>query len=150
MVMMMSKLIKTYSELSTLKTFDERFKYLMLNGNVSDITFGQNRYLNQIFYKSSEWIRTKNRIIFRDTNNGSVCDLGIEPISDGEIVIVHHINPITYDDIINRASCLFNPENLICTRLITHNGIHYGNLNSVPPKMIERKPNDMCPWKRGE
>ena len=137
--------IRTYSELKKLKTFKERFEYLRLDGRVGEETFGFDRYLNQMFYKSDEWKRVRNYVITRD--NG--CDLGIpdREIID-ELILVHHMNPITKDDIINRSEWLLDPEYLICTIKNTHDAIHYGDENLLYDEPIERLPNDTCPWKK--
>ena len=136
-------MIRTYSELIRIPTFEERYAYLRLFGSVGSETFGFDRYLNQMFYKDREWRRTRDLIILRD--NG--CDLGIE---DREIfgqVLVHHMNPITIDDILNRSDYLLNPDYLICTSKLTHNAIHYGTEENLKPLIVERRPNDTCPWK---
>lgn len=137
--------IKTYSELSKLKTFKERYEYLKLDGVVGEETFGFDRYLNQMFYKSDEWKRIRNYVITRD--NG--CDLGIEDreIIDS-IILVHHMNPINKDDILNRTDYLLNPEYLITTIKNTHDAIHYGDESLLYEEPIERFSNDMCPWKK--
>ena len=134
---------KTYSELIKLSTFEERFKYLKLEGTVCEETFGFDRYLNQIFYKSEEWKRIRRRVIIRD--NG--CDLAWEEYEIKGIIIIHHINPITKEDILDRSSKLFDLENLICTSVNTHKAIHYGNEEMLPKKIVERTMNDTCPWK---
>ena len=133
--------IRTYNELRSLKTFDERYEYLKLNGRVSDLTFGFDRYLNQVFYKSQIWQKTRRDIIVRDLG----CDLGIEGYEIYGGVIVHHMNPIQIEDIRDRTDYLLNPNYLICTCLRTHNSIHYGN--SSPNIITERHRGDTCPWK---
>lgn len=135
--------IRTYSELITLPTFEERYKYLQLSGFVGEETFGFDRYLNQNFYRSQEWKRIRDLVIIRD--NG--CDLGIE---DREIfgkIIIHHMNPINIKDIQDVSDYLLNPEYLICTTHQTHNAIHYGDDNLLAKGPIERSPNDTCLWK---
>ena len=136
--------IRTYSELSKLKTFRERYEYLKLGGNVGEDTFGFDRYLNQIFYTSKEWKQIRNFVITRD--NG--CDLGIpdHKIID-DLILVHHMNPITKDDIINKSEMLLNPEYLITTVKPTHDAIHYGDESLLVEDYIERSKNDTCPWK---
>ena len=137
--------IKTYSELITIPTFAERVEYLKLSGIVGRDTFGYDRYLNQIFYTSPEWRRLRRDLIIRD--NG--CDLGVEGHDIlGERIIIHHMNPITKDDIIDRTEYLMNPNYLICTRQLTHNLIHYGDDYAPINSIVERAPNDTCPWKR--
>ena len=136
--------IRTYSELSKLKTFRERYEYLKLGGTVGEDTFGFDRYLNQIFYTSKEWKRIRNFVITRD--NG--CDLGMpdHKIID-DLILVHHMNPITKDDIINKSEMLLNPEYLITTVKSTHDAIHYGDESLLVEDYIERSKNDTCPWK---
>ena len=137
-------MIKTYSELVTIPTFEERFKYLKLDGNVGIETFGFDRIFNQRFYTSSEWRKVRDKIIVRD--NG--CDLGaIGHEIFGEI-IVHHMNPISLDDLDKHSDMLLNPEYLITTMHSTHNAIHYGDEKLLIKAPIERSKNDTCPWKR--
>lgn len=144
MVMTMnSSTRKSYTELSKLKTFEERFNYLKLKGEVGKITFGYDRILNQTLYSSSKWKRVRDEVIIRD--NG--CDLGSEGYEIHSKAIVHHINPISIEDIKNRSDCLFDPENLITTTHNTHNAIHYSDEDILVKGPIERKPNDTCPWK---
>ena len=135
--------IRTYSELVTLKTFEERFKYLQLNGVVGEQTFGFDRYINQIFYQSQEWKSIRNQVILRD--NG--CDLGVEGYEIVGKILIHHMNPITAKDIERRSDILMNPEYLISTVHNTHNAIHYGDEGLLVKAPIERKPNDTCPWR---
>lgn len=142
---MSQKTIKTYSELMELPTFEERYEYLRLGGKVGEDTFGFDRYLNQIFYKSDEWKSIRNKVITRD--NG--CDLGIPDREiRGERILVHHMNPITKEDIINRSDILLNPEYLITTVDNTHQAIHYGDSELLYKDPIVRTPNDTCPWKK--
>ena len=136
--------IKTYSELIKLSTFEERFEYLKLNGVVSELTFGSERYLNQMFYTSDEWRKLRNEIILRD--NG--CDLGIEGFDIHSKIFIHHMNPITEEDILQHSKYLIDPEYLICVSMRTHNAIHYGDISQVSSTPIERKPFDTCPWRR--
>ena len=136
--------IKSYSELITLPTFEERFEYLRLNGTVGSETFGHDRYLNQTLYRSPEWKRFRHKIIIRD--NG--CDLACEGYEIYEKVLIHHINPITIKDILERNSMVFDPENAVCTVLNTHNAIHYGDENLLITAPIERSRNDTCPWRK--
>lgn len=143
LVMMVMKMkIRTYSELSRLETFEERFDYLKLNGRVGAETFGFDRYLNQILYQSPKWRRARDKVIIRD--NG--CDLGIEGHEIYDSIIVHHMNPITLEDIEMEREEIFNPEYLICTTKLTHNAIHYGDKNLLPKLPIERKPGDTKLW----
>ena len=135
--------IKTYSELLTIHTFKERYEYLRLRGIVGEETFGFDRYLNQVFYKSSEWLNIRDYVIVRD--NG--CDLGVEGYEIGGRILIHHMNPILLKDIQTLSEFLLNPEYLICTTLDTHNAIHYGNSNLLVIEPIERTKNDTCPWR---
>lgn len=135
--------MRNYRELSRLKTFDERFEYLKLSGLVGESTFGFERYLNQTLYNSSKWRRLRNRIIVRD--NG--CDLGVEGYEIQGIIIVHHMNPISVDDLKDFSDDVFDPEYLICVSLTTHNAIHYGDRSLIPQAPVERRPGDTCPWK---
>lgn len=135
--------IKTYSELILLPTFEERFRYLHLNGSVGKETFGFDRYLNQNFYRSAEWKRVRDKVIIRD--NG--CDLGIEDRLIYGNVLIHHMNPINDKDIYNLTDILLNPEYLICVSHNTHNAIHYGNEELLVKAPIVRTKNDTCPWK---
>lgn len=137
-------IIRTYSELITFPTFEERFKYLQLEGSVGKDTFGYDRYLNQLFYKTAEWKRLRQDLIIRD--NG--CDLGVEGREIYGRIIIHHLNPITKDDIVRRTEYLLNPDFLICTTHNTHNAIHYGDENLLITSPVERSKNDTCPWKR--
>ena len=136
--------MKTYSELIKLTTFDERYKYLKFSGIVGDETFGFDRYLNQRFYKLREWQAVRDYVITRD--NG--CDLGIPGREIYGPLIVHHMNPISVLDILERKEIVLNPEFLITTVHSTHNAIHYGNNQSIIQDFIERSPNDTCPWRK--
>lgn len=135
--------IKTYSELITLPTFLDRYHYLKLNGQVGKDTFGFDRYLNQIFYQSKEWRSTRDYVIARD--NG--CDLGIAGHEIYGKILIHHMNPITSDDILKRSDFLLNPEYLICTIKNTHDAIHYSDESLLITDPVERSKNDTCPWK---
>lgn len=135
--------IKRYSELIQLKTFEERYEYLRLDGRVGEQTFGFDRYLNQMLYTSGLWRPVRNRIIERD----NACDLGCEGREIFDRVYVHHMNPITVDDIKNNSEFLLNPEYLICTSYNTHSAIHYGSKESLILEPPARRPNDTCPWK---
>lgn len=141
----MTTTIRTYSELILLPTFEERFKYLQLNGVVGEETFGFDRYLNQIFYRSQKWKSIRDYVIIRD--NG--CDLGVEGYEIHGNILIHHMNPVSLNDIRYETDYLTDPEFLISTVLSTHNAIHYGDdriLQSKTP--IERTKNDTCPWRR--
>ena len=136
--------IKTYSELISLPTFKDRFEYLKIGGVIGAETFGYDRYLNQILYRSEEWRKFRREIIIRDDGKDLACE-------DYEVdlrAIVHHINPITVEDVLNRDPKIFDPENVITTSLNTHNAIHYGDESLLILEPIERSMNDTCPWKR--
>lgn len=136
--------LKTYQELSLLKTFEERFYYLKLSGKVGTETFGFDRYMNQRFYQSDRWKRLRDQIIIRD--NG--CDLGVDDRPIQGSVLIHHLNPVSQQDILQQSELLLNPNYLICVSHDTHNAIHYGDeglLFTMPP---ERRRNDTCPWKQ--
>lgn len=135
---------KTYSELIAIPAYEDRFKYLQLQGAVGKDTFGYDRYLNQVLYNSREWKRFRNEIIIRD--NG--CDLACEGYDIHGRILVHHINPITVDDVVNRNPLVFDPENVICVTHNTHNAIHYGDESLLITAPIERTRNDTCPWKK--
>ena len=141
----MNTQIRTYSELITIPSFIDRFRYLKLNNKVGEETFGFDRYLNQRFYRMPEWKRIRNYVITRD--NG--CDLGIEDreIPDGVPIIVHHINPISIKDIANKLDWILDPEFLVCTYKRTHDAIHYGDETLLYTEPIERTPNDTCLWR---
>lgn len=136
--------IRTYSQLIRLPTFEDRFEYLKLKGSVGKDTFGHDRYLNQVFYSSMEWRRLRDEIIIRD--NG--CDLGVEGRQIGGKVYIHHLNPLSVNDILTHSEYLINPEYLVCVSFETHNAIHYGDINLLPRDPIERRQNDTCPWRR--
>lgn len=138
-------MIRTYSEMILLPTFIERFRYLRIGGKVGAETFGYDRYLNQTLYRTAEWKRFRNEIIVRD--NG--CDLGCEGYDIvGQKILVHHINPISVEDVLRRDPKVFDPENVISTILNTHNAIHYSDESLLVTEPIERKPNDTCLWRR--
>ena len=137
--------IKTYSELITLPTFEERYRYLRLDGLVGKETFGCDRWLNQVFYNSKEWKAFRRDMIVRDMG----CDLGMRDRPIYGLITIHHITPIEQGDIINRRiDVLMNPENSICVSLTTHNAIHYGDDSLLIKDPIERCKNDTCPWRR--
>lgn len=137
------KIIRTYSELVTLPTFEERFNYLKLKGQVGKDTFGFDRWLNQIFYRDPEWKSVRDYVIVRD--NG--CDLGVDGYEINGRILVHHMNPISKEDILERSKYLLDPEFLISTIHNTHNAIHYGDEDLLIKTPIERTKNDTCPWK---
>lgn len=135
--------IRTYSELIKLKTLEERFEYLKLDGLVGEDTFGFDRYLNQTFYKNKQWKSRRNSIIVRDNGN----ELGLLGYEIPGSIYVHHMNPITIDDIEDRSSFLLNPEYLICTSFNMHNAIHYGNINFIKSyDFVDRSVNDTKLW----
>ena len=140
----MSSWIRTYSELISIPTFEERLEYLELRGRVGEDTFGSKRYLNQVFYKSPEWKSVRNKVILRDYGR----DLAMEGYEIHGKILIHHINPIDVSDIVERTGMLFDLENLVCVSHQTHEDIHYGNSKKRIPVVFERKPNDTIPWKR--
>ena len=135
--------IRTYSQLKQLQTFEERYDYLKLGGVVGEDTFGFDRYLNQNFYRSREWKRVRDEVIMRD--NG--CDLGVDGHEIRGKILIHHMNPITSEDIHRVSDYLLNPEYLICVTHRTHNAIHYGDESLIVTAPIERTQNDTCPWR---
>lgn len=137
-------IIKTYTELSRLPTYEERYEYLRLGGQVGKDTFGFDRYLNQVFYRSQRWKKIRDEVIIRDGG----CDLGVPGYEIHGRIIIHHMNPITLDDIENESDILLNPEYLICTVHNTHNAIHYGDKRLLVTAPIVRSRNDTCPWKK--
>lgn len=134
--------MKNYRELRRLDTFDERFEYLRLHGEVGQLTFGYERYLNQVLYHSREWKYVKKEIVLRDNAR----DLGIEGYEIHGQLLIHHINPISIEDIELGSDCIFDPDNLITTVLATHNAIHYGNVALLPRLPVVRNKRDTCLW----
>lgn len=136
--------IKTYSDLIQIPSFIERYRYLRLGGKAGEITFGNDRYLNQTLYRSLEWKSFRRDMIIRD--NG--CDLGMDGYSIQGKIMLHHINPITIEDMYNRSPAIFDEENVICVSIRTHNAIHYGDEELLMiDDIIERRPNDTIPWR---
>lgn len=135
--------IKTYSELITIPTFEERFEYLQIKGSVGKDTFGYDRHLNQVLYRSPEWKRLRNQIIIRDCG----CDLACEGYDIHSKVLIHHLNPITVEDVLARSRKVFDPDNLVCVSHNTHNAIHYGDVDLLATGPIIRTKNDTCPWR---
>jgi hypothetical protein len=135
-------MIRSYSELKNLISFEDRYDYLRIKGSVGDTTFGFDRYLNQILYRSKRWRKTRDDVIIRD--NG--CDLGVEGHEIYSSIIVHHMNQITIEDVELDRDVIYDPEFLISTILQTHNAIHYGDASLLPQAPIERRRNDTCPW----
>lgn len=136
-------MIRTYSELMSISSFEDRYRYLKLSGSVGKDTFGFDRYLNQIFYRSDEWRSIRNHVIVRD--NG--CDLGVEGYEIYGRIYIHHMNPLTVKDVISRSESLLDPEFLICVSFNTHQAIHYGDESNLVLPPVERTLNDTCPWK---
>lgn len=135
-------MIRRYSELVKLKTFEERFEYLKLSGTVGESTFGGHRYLNQDLYASEEWKAVRRDVIVRD--NGM--DLGVDGFDIAGSIWVHHMNPISIDDVIERRPCVFDMENLISVAEKTHRAIHYGDMSQLTVSLVERKPGDTKLW----
>lgn len=142
--MIVMRTIRTYSELMRLPTFEERFRYLKLDGLVGKDTFGFDRYLNQEFYRSKEWKEVRDFVIVRD--NG--CDLGMDGYEIVGRIYIHHMNPITVNDIVHSSDFLLNPDYLVCVSHNTHNAVHYGDEDLLVTAPVERRKNDTCPWKR--
>lgn len=136
--------MRSYSELLTFPTYIERYRYLRLGGKVGQQTFGVQRHLNQVFYKTREWLQFRNAVIVRDMG----CDLAFPDMDIHGAICIHHINPITVDDIVNHTPALFDLENVICCTFNTHRAIHYGDESLLPIDLfVERAPNDTCPWR---
>ena len=136
--------VKCYSELITLPTFEERFRYLKLDGRIGEETFGFDRHLNQMIYqKSPRWKKARDLVIIRD--NG--CDLGVDGHEIDRYIVVHHMNPITLEDIEEERDVVFDPEYLICCTSRTHQAIHFGDEGLLPKDYVERRPNDTCLWR---
>lgn len=140
----MQQFKRSYKELSRLRTFKERYDYLRLHGEVGKDTFGFDRYLNQALYMSPEWRRFRKEVIIRD--NG--CDLG-DPDHEikGDRIIIHHINPLTVEDVMERAPAIFDMDNVVCVSYRTHQAIHYGDESLLPQEPVQRSAGDTCPWK---
>lgn len=136
---------RTYAELISLPTFIERFRYLELKGRVGEETFGHDRWLNQMFYNLPDWESTRRQVIIRDGGRDLAMD-GYD-IPDGVPIYVHHLNPITKEDILERNPDIFDPNYLVCVSDRTHRAIHYGDEKRLPQDPIERRKNDTCPWK---
>lgn len=134
---------RAYSELIRIPSYQGRYEYLKLGGDVGDPTFGGHRYINQQLYRSREWRQLRHRIIVRDSG----CDLAMPGWEIGRYITIHHINPITLEDLELGRDCVFDPENLICVSHYTHEAIHYGDESLLIAEPIVRRPNDTCPWK---
>ena len=139
---MNTRIIKSYSELISIPTYLERFNYLKLGGAVGVETFGHNRYLNQLLYNSPEWKRFRRDMVLRDCG----LDLAHEDYEIVGSIYLHHINPITLQDILDRHPMIFDPENVVCVSFDTHQAIHYSDESLLMLGPIERRPNDTCPW----
>lgn len=135
--------IRSYSELRRLATLKERFDYLSMRKGIGIETFGFDRWINQEFYQSKEWKTFRRDIIARDNGN----EMGLDGYPIKGLIVVHHMNPLTEEDIVNSTDALFNPENVICVSDRTHRAIHYGDFGLLPQPLIERKPNDTIPWR---
>lgn len=136
-------MIRCYNDLIQLKTFEERFQYLKINGKVGEETFGLDRYINQQLYKSQKWRSTRSRIIIRDDG----CDLGIDGRQLDDYIVVHHMNPIALEDIEEERDIVFDPDYLICCSTRTHRAIHFGDENLLIRDPVIRRPNDTCLWR---
>lgn len=134
--------IRTYSELITLRTFEERFNYLALYGSLGIVTFGFDRYLNQDFYNSGPWRGVRDKIIIRD----EACDLACPNYDIFDAIRIHHLNPITIDEVERGDPALINPEFLICTSINTHNAIHFGSSKTLIHLPVERRKGDTKLW----
>jgi hypothetical protein len=135
---------RSYSELRRLNTFEERYRYLALNGTVGESTFGFDRVFNQQFYRSKEWRRLRLDVIVRDDG----CDMGVQGYEIHDQIIIHHMNPMTVDHIVEGDSSILDPEFLICVTLKTHNAIHYGDESQLAKPYVERRPGDTILWNR--
>lgn len=141
---MTTRRIRTYSELIQIPTFEDRYAYLRLGGMVGEETFGIERHLNQSFYRSPEWRKVRREVIVRDSG----CDLGMPGFQIYEHIIIHHMTPITLEDLEEGSDLILDPNNLICVSDRTHNAIHFGDKSLLPQLPIERRPGDTCPWRR--
>lgn len=137
-------MIRTYSELITIPSYIERYRYLKLDGLVGEDTFGFDRWLNQYLYKTKEWRQLRNYVINRDLG----CDLAWPELEIVGPIIVHHLNPITKEDILDRSPFVYDPDYLVSVATLTHKAIHYGDESLLMADPIERKPNDTCPWRK--
>lgn len=137
-------IIRCYKELSRIDSYEERFRYLKLVGQVGESTFGFDRYLNQIVYSSKRWKQVRNAVIIRDEGR----DMGVEGYEIQGRIVIHHMNPISIEDAEKDREFIYDPEFLICVAPMTHNAIHYGDESLLPKDPIDRFPNDTCPWRR--
>lgn len=134
---------RSYRELIRIPTFEERFEYLKLSGKVGESTFGFDRYLNQQFYRSKEWRLFRNKIIARD----NACDMAHPDHDIPGVILIHHINPLTAEDIEESSDLLFDMDNVVCVSADVHNAIHFGDANLLPKPLVERRPFDTIPWR---
>lgn len=137
-------IIRCYKELSRIDGYEDRFRYLKLAGQVGESTFGFDRYLNQALYSSKRWKQVRNTVIIRDEGR----DMGVEGYEIPGHVVIHHMNPISVEDVEKDSEFIYDPEFLICVSPLTHNAIHYGDESLLPKGHVERRPNDTCPWRR--
>lgn len=141
-------MIKTYTELISIADYDARYQYLKQTGSIGEETFGGRRWLNQVLYRSPEWKRFRKQIILRDSLNGDYCcDMAFPEKHIMGQVIIHHLNPLTIEDIQNRSECIFDPENVVCVSHRTHEAIHYGDEKLLIHDPVVRTPGDTCPWR---
>ena len=139
---------KSYTELISIQDYEERYRYLKQTGTIGDETFGGRRWLNQVLYRSPEWKRFRKQIILRDSFGGDYpCDMAFKERPIMGQVIIHHINPLTVEDIKERSESIFDPENVICVSHQTHEAIHYGDENLLIHNPVVRTPGDTCPWR---
>ena len=143
-IKVMTSIIRTYSELISIPSYEDRFNYLKLHGKVGEDTFGFDRYINQRFYRSKEWHDIRKIVISRDLG----CDMAMKGFEIYGQILIHHMNPILVLDILNSTDYLLNPEYLICNTKDTHNAIHYGNVSFLKGIIKKRLPNDTCPWRK--
>ena len=136
-------IVRTYTELSKIDNYYDRFNYLKLGGKVGETTFGFERYVNQLFYHSVEWRRVRDIVIARDLGN----DMGMPGYPISGKIYIHHMNVVRMQDLMASKDLIFDPDNLICVSHNTHNAIHYGDISLLPQEEIERSPNDTSPWK---
>lgn len=134
---------RSYRELIQIPTFEDRFEYLKLSGQVGEATFGFDRYLNQRFYQSKEWRQLRNKVIARD----NACDMAFPDYDIPGLILIHHINPISVEDIEKSSDALFDMDNVVCVSYDVHNAIHFGDASLIPKPLVERKPNDTIPWR---
>lgn len=142
MKVLITMITRTFSALQKILSFKDRYLYLKLGGVIGETTFGFDRYLNQVLYTSRRWLKTRDAVIVRDAG----CDLAVRDFPISGSIIVHHMNPITIEDIEKERDEIFDPEFLISTAPLTHRAIHYGNESLLPKPLVVRHRNDTCPW----